>query len=247
MHFTSQTSLDGVSERHFTIDDIPGVLWSPAGAADRRPLVLLAHGGGQHKQAPGLVARARRYVTTLGFAVAAIDAPGHGDRPRTEADERLVVEIRARMAAGEPIGPRLADHNAALAARAVPEWQTTLDTLLTVVGPDSPVGFWGISLGSAIGVPLVAAEARITAAVLGLVGHPSLAAVAARVTVPVEFLLQWDDELVPREDGLALFDAFASGEKSLHANRGTHMAVPLFEVDSAGRFFARHLVGAAPA
>jgi dienelactone hydrolase len=247
MHFTAQTSLDGVSERLFTIGDIPGVLWSPAGAADRRPLVLLAHGGGQHKKAPGLVARARRYVATLGFAVAAIDAPGHGERPKTEAGEQLAMEIRARMAAGEPIGPRLADHNAALAARAVPEWQTTLDTLLTVVGPDSPVGFWGISLGSAIGVPLVAAEARITAAVLGLVGHPSLAAAAARVTVPVEFLLQWDDELVPREDGLALFDAFASAEKSLHANQGTHLAVPLFEVDSAGRFFARHLVGTPPA
>jgi hypothetical protein len=33
---------------------------------------------------------------------------------------------------------------------------------------------------------------------------------AARITVPVEFLLQWDDELIPRESGLALFDAFAS-------------------------------------
>jgi hypothetical protein len=242
MQFTSQTSLDGVSERLFTIDDIPGVLWSPPGPPDRRPLVLLAHGGGQHKKAPGMVARARRYVTTLGFAAAAIDAPGHGDRSRTAADERFTVEIRARIAAGEPVGPLVADHNAELAARAVPEWQTTLDKLLTVVGPDSPVGFWGVSLGSAIGVPLVAAEARITAAVLGLVGHPWLAAAAARITVPVEFLLQWDDELLPREGGLALFDAFASAEKTLHANRGAHVAVPMFEVDSAERFFARHLV-----
>jgi hypothetical protein len=104
------------------------------------------------------------------------------------------------------------------------------------------VGFWGVSLGSAIGVPFAAAEPRITAAVFGLAGHETLAETAARVTVPVEFLLQWDDELVPRDSGLALFDAFASREKTLHANPGRHTAVPAFEVDSSARFFARHLV-----
>src|SRR5262245_29797942 len=73
-----------------------------AGAAHaERPLVLLGHGGGQHKKAPGMVARARRYVTGSGFAAAAIDAPGHGDRPRTEQDERFTADIRARMARSE--------------------------------------------------------------------------------------------------------------------------------------------------
>lgn len=83
MRFTSLTTSNGVTERLFTLDDIPGVLWTPAGAVDRRALVLLGHGGGQHKKAPGLVARAHRFVTACGFAVAAIDAPGHGDRPAT--------------------------------------------------------------------------------------------------------------------------------------------------------------------
>ena len=83
MRFISETTSDGVSERPFNLGDIPGVLWSPAGAAGRS-LVLLGHGGGQHSKAPGVVARARRYVTVGGFAVATIDAPGHGDRPRTE-------------------------------------------------------------------------------------------------------------------------------------------------------------------
>jgi len=32
MRFTSETTSDGVSERLFTLGDIPGVLWSPAGA-----------------------------------------------------------------------------------------------------------------------------------------------------------------------------------------------------------------------
>lgn len=50
MQLSSSTITDGVSERHFTLGDIPGVLWTPV-AAVRSPLVLLAHGGGQHKQA----------------------------------------------------------------------------------------------------------------------------------------------------------------------------------------------------
>jgi hypothetical protein len=48
LHFTAQTSSDGVLERDFTLGDIPGVLWSPASGADRAPLVLMGHGGGTH-------------------------------------------------------------------------------------------------------------------------------------------------------------------------------------------------------
>ncbi|MGH3872043.1 MAG: hypothetical protein ACRDSR_11105 [Pseudonocardiaceae bacterium] len=87
-------------------------------------------------------------------------------------------------------------------------------------------------------------EPRIGAAVFGLAGHQTLAAAAAEVTVPVEFLLQWDDEIVPRDSGLALFDAFASREKTLHANPGQHINVPVFELESSERFFRRHLVAA---
>src|SRR5438034_5439111 len=245
LHFNAETISDGVSERLFTLGAIPGVLWSPAGAAgpahSRRPLVLLAHGGGQHKQAPNVLGRARRLVTACGFAAAAIDAPGSGERPRTEEDGRFVAEIRGRMAAGEPVGPQVARSNAAQAERAVPEWRATLDALQAQPGLDGPVGFWGVSMGSATGVPLAAAEPRITAAVFGLAGHETLAAAAARVTIPVQFLLQWDDELIPRESGLALFDAFASREKTLHANPGRHADMPMFEVESSLRFLGRHL------
>jgi hypothetical protein len=82
------------------------------------------------------------------------------------------------------------------------------------------VGYWGVSMGTTIGVPLAAAEPRIAAAVLGLMGGDALAEPAALVTVPVQFLVQWDDELVARETALALFDALGSAEKTLHANPG---------------------------
>ena len=98
-----------------------------------------------------------------------------------------------------------------------------------------------MSLGCGLGVPFVAAEPRVRAAVLGLGGALASAQAAARITVPVEFLVQWDDERVPRAASLALFDAFASAEKTLHANPGQHGDLPAFELDSALRFFARHL------
>lgn len=81
------------------------------------------------------MARAHRYVTACGFAVAAIDAPGHGDRPRTEQGKRFAAAIRERVAAGEPIGPQVLRHNATLAAQAVPEWQATLDALQEIGTP----------------------------------------------------------------------------------------------------------------
>ena len=241
MHFTSETTADGVSEQLFVLGGVPGALWVPARATGARPLVLLGHGGGQHKQSPGLVARARRYVTGCGFAAAAIDAPGHGDRPRTEQDQRHVADLRQRMAAGEPVAQQVVRDNAARSALAVPEWRAALDALQDAGQASGPVGYWGLSLGSAIGMPLVAAEPRISAAVFGLAGHERLGEVAARITIPVEFLLQWDDELIPRDSGLALFDALASGEKTLHANPGGHLAVPRFEAGSSERFFLRHL------
>lgn len=246
-HFTAETSSDGVMERDFTVGGVPGVLWSPASGSGRAPLVLMGHGGGTHKKAPAMSGRARLLVTGCGFHVAVIDAPGHGDRPRTAHDEQEIAELYRARAAGEPEGPIVVRYNAHLAERAVPEWRATLDALqeLPEIGSEGPVGYLGLNMGTAIGVPLTAIDPRITAAVFGQFWHDSLTEAAKRITIPVEFTLQWDDEHIPRSSGLALFDAFASKEKTLHANAGRHKELPRFEADSAVRFFARHLGGAA--
>ncbi|MCL6736216.1 dienelactone hydrolase family protein [Streptomyces neyagawaensis] len=242
MRFNSETSFDGVREHLFTLDEIPGVLWTPDGAVGPRPLIVMGHGGGQHKKAPGVVARALRFVTECGFAVVAVDVPGHGDRPKDENYDRIVTENQARAAAGEELAPLIAGFQALVARRTVPEWRAVLDAVqeLPFVGAE-PVGYWGVSLGCGLGVPFVAAEPRVRAAVLGLGGALASAETARRITVPVEFLVQWDDERVPREQGLALFDALGSAEKTLHANPGGHGEIPRFELDSTVRFFARHL------
>jgi dienelactone hydrolase len=242
MRFTSQTSSCGVSEQLFDLGEIPGVLWTPDGAAGPRPLILMGHGGGQHKQAPGIVARARRFAAECGFAVAAVDVPGHGGRPGTEEHDRIIAEIRTRAQAGAELTPLLAGFHTLLAGQTVPEWRAVLDAVqqLGHVGA-GPVGYWGMSMGCGLGVPFIAAEPRIRAAVLGLNGAETSAGAAAQITVPVEFLVQWDDESVPRAASLALFDVFASAEKTLHANPGKHGDLPAFETDSTLRFFARHL------
>lgn len=241
MRFSSQTSSDGVTEQFFTLDEIPGVLWTPEDACDARPLILLGHGGGQHKRAPGTVSRARRYATE-GFAVVAIDAPNHGDRPKDAEFGRIAAEMRAGMAAGGNPGALVAGMHSYLAPQTVAEWQAVLTAVqrLDQVGV-GPVGYCGMSMGCGLGIPLIAAEPRIGAAVLGLLGVHGLAEDAGRITVPVQFLVQWDDQVVPRDQSLALFGALASDEKTLHANPGKHGDVPSFEVDSSLQFFARHL------
>jgi dienelactone hydrolase len=236
---------ENVSEQSFELEvageTIPGVLWSPADASGSRPLVLMGHGGSEDRMA--VAARAHDYVTHLGFAVAAIDAPDHGDRAESEAAARFTADISKKLAEGRSIDSELAAETTRRSVQAVPEWQAALDLLqkLDFVG-DGPVGFWGVSMGTALGIPIVAAEPRITAAVFGLAGlrpgESALAEAAARVTVPVQFVMRWDDTFVPRESALALFDAFGARQKTLHASPGE---TPRFELASEESFFERHL------
>src|ERR1700759_515275 len=100
MRFSSVQRLDdGVLEREFILGEIPGVLWTPGSAPV--PLILSGHNGGLDKRDPRLGGRARHYGAEYGFAVAAIDAPGHGDRPRSAVDEQARADLRRAMAGGE--------------------------------------------------------------------------------------------------------------------------------------------------
>jgi pimeloyl-ACP methyl ester carboxylesterase len=239
MRFTSERRLDdGVLEREFTLGEVPGVLWTPGSAP--APLILAGHNGGLHKREPRLVARARHSAARYGYAVAAIDHPGHGDRPRSAADEQARADLRRAMAAGEPVDEIFESFIAPLVEQAVPEWRATLDALLSLPGIGGPVGYSGMT---AVGIRLAVTEPRIAAAGFFAGGFVPRAQreEAGQVTVPLRFLLQWDDEGNDRQAALDLFDAFGSKEKTLHANTGGHAGTPWFEVDDGDRFFARHL------
>ncbi len=234
----SQTNKD-VTERDFTVSrngrNVPGVLWSPERAEAPTPLVLIGHGGSGHKREAHLISLARRFVRHNGIAAVTIDGPAHGDRKPEGADNESVAERRRRF-----IGSRVTDEM-------VEDWKATLDALqkLPEIGIGR-VGFWGLSMGTMFGLPLVAAEPRIEVAVLGLMGTAigtgsRLRADAAKVRCPVLFLQQWDDELIPRESAAELFGALATEDKRLHANPGLHSAIPREEFLNTQTFLARHL------
>lgn len=246
MQFTSETTEQGVTERSFDLfvegERVPGILWVPEGARGPRPLLLLCHGGMQHKRVETLLAKARSFVRHHGYACLSIDNPGHGER----ASEAELAQARALRGASSlpPIDPERMKQLAARVARAVGEWRAALDAArkLPEVG-EGPVGWWGLSMGTAIGVPFVAGEPRVRAAVLGLAGvrNEEFAALARKITVPVMVMCQWDDEVAPRDSVFALFEALGSQEKTLHANPGRHVQVPLYERQAWEEFFTRHL------
>ncbi len=240
MRFTSEQRLDdGVVEREFSLGEIPGILWTPGSAS--APLILLGHPGGLDKMYPRLAGRARHSAVEYGFAAATIELPGSGDRPRSAAAEQARADLRRAMEAGEPIDEIVERLILPLVERAVPEWQATLDALLSLPEIGGPVGYAGGVI--AIGIRLAVVEPRIAAALLfaGSFVPRALFEEARQVTIPLQVLLQWDDEWNDRQTALDLFDAFGAEEKTLHANMGGHTGVPQFEGDEGNRFFARHL------
>ncbi|MEU7897963.1 alpha/beta hydrolase [Nonomuraea sp. NPDC049152] len=243
MRFTSEQRLDdGVVEREFTLGEIPGILWTPSSASAPVPLILLGHPPlGLRKMYPRLVARARRAAAD-GFAAATIELPGSGDRPRLAGAEQAGADLRRAMEAGEPVGDEIIDALILpLVDKAVPEWQATLDALLSLPEIGGPVGYSGGVIS--IGIRLAVVEPRIVAAgfFAGSFVPRTMFEEARQVTIPLHVLLQWDDEGNDRQAALDLFDAFGSKEKTLHANMGGHTGVPQFAGEDAAGFFARHL------
>jgi dienelactone hydrolase len=238
MQFIAEQRLDdGVLEREFILGETPGTLWTPGSAP--APLILMAHNNGLPRTQPRLVARAR-HCAAHGYAVATIDTPGCGDRHRSAADEQARADLRRAMQAGEPVDEIFESFVGPLVKNAVPEWRTTLDALLSLPEIGGPVGYSG---WTAVGIRLAVAEPRIAAAGFFAGGYVPRAQreEARQLSIPLLFLLQWDDEGNPRQRALDLFDAFGSKEKTLHANLGGHTGTPWFEVDDGNRFFDRHL------
>jgi dienelactone hydrolase len=245
VHWPGTTVVDkGVRERRFDVEragrTIPGLLWTPADGESPRPLVLVGHGGSGSKREDYVVALARRLVRRRQLAVAAIDGPVHGDRRKNRASAPDVPLLDFAQAWSGDDG---------LTDAMVADWRTTLDELqkLPDVG-DGRTAWWGLSMGTILGLPFVAAEPRINAAVLGLMGltgptRTRIASDAPKVKCPVLFLMQWHDELFGRDTALALFDALGSLDKRLHANVGLHGEVPPEEFEQTEQFLSRHLLG----
>lgn len=228
--------------------EVPGAWWLPSGRTEVTGTVCIGHGGFQHKRADNVEALARQLVTELGVGVVALDAPEHGDRvtdPDTHAAQLAALSSRDPDRRATVIGER---GRAVMAERArthVSEWRALLDRLEDE-GPTGPIGWWGVSMGTTHGIPLIGRDERIVAAVLGLNAlrpdDDAWRRAAAAVTIPVLYLMQWSDELMTRDEGFALWDALGSKVKTLHLNPGGHVAVPRAERDAAVAFYRRWLL-----
>lgn len=233
------TSEAGISVRQWTVQSgertVPGVLWTRADQVGRRPLVLLGHGGSQHKTAPNLNAAVRLYVLAHGYAVAAIDGPIHGARRASPLGGLEMQQEFLRM---------WSEDNRVDAM--IQDWRTSIDALASLEQIDaSAIGWQGVSMGTAYGLPLAAAEPRLRCAVLGMWGtsYPNserLADEAAKVRCPVLFLQKWNDQLFTRESQIALFDKLGSERKWLKVSMGPH-AFDDEQLQDAGAFIVQHL------
>ena len=211
---------------------VTGTLW-PAASAGPAPLVLHGHGAsGDRHQAP-ICHLAGRLADEAGCHSLAIDGPVHGRRRIGPGGrEALREEMQRRTFVDDMVA----------------DWQGALVAARDAVAV-TEIAYFGLSMGSMFGIPLLARLPEAKAAVLGLLGTTKagrpfaerVLADARRIACPVLFLMQLEDELFPRDGCLELFDALASTNKRLHANPGLHPEVPAEEVGHAFDFLSARL------
>ena len=224
----------GRSVREFSINragvarPVTGAVWSPSDPGDEAPLVLFGHGASGDRYQSPICHLAHRFVDEIGCHALAIDGPVHGMRQ---------VGPGGRTAFRDEI------ERAGFMDAMVADWHAALDATRARVSTGD-IAYFGLSMGSIFGIPLVATLPDTKAAVLGLLGTTNaggpfasrVLADAARIRCPVLFLMQLEDELFPRDGYLAVFDALASDDKRIHANPGLHPEVPAEEISASFRF-----------
>lgn len=170
----TSTDGDGVIVRRVVVDGpyepVPGRLTVPAATSEPDTLLLLGHGGGGTKDDGRIGALATRFTVALGAATLALDGPVHGERQPTHADraERFRMTRRALV---DPTMPQ----------RFAEEHRAGVDQCRDIGIGTGPLLYAGFSMGTLLGVPIVAHLGDVTAAVFGIGGVPAPGGVAQLV------------------------------------------------------------------
>lgn len=214
---------------------IPTVYWEPSGIP--RGVVLACHGGSGHKESNAIILIAQACLP-LGLTVLAIDGPVHGERRADGNFDPAAARLSFREAWRGGVGH----------ITMAEDMRMALNELQKQSGyGDLPVGYVGVSMGTAYGLPLLAHESRIQAAAIGLWGttYPAsehLAGYASQVRCSVWFTQQWNDEFFDREGTFSLFDALGTEDKRLVAYPGPHKELEGSRLTDAVDFLAKRLI-----
>jgi len=217
--------------------NIPVALWLPTEGSRPFPLVLVGHGGSGHKTSDLVLDTVEKLVDPLKIAVLAIDGPVHGAR-RGDSKDGVAArqEFRDLWSRGGEIDAMVED------------WKAALDEVCSRPEIDPKrIAWYGISMGTAYGLPLVAADVRIRAAVLGMWGtcrKPSerLEKDALNVQIPVLFQTKSEDEIFTMEGQSALFNLLKSSRKRIVSYPGGHTDPKGKQLEETIEFLQKYLV-----
>jgi len=231
---------DFIIEKNGVDRPISGAMWIPDSKSETASIVLCGHGAsGDRYQAP--IPYLSTQLCNLGNTIIlSIDGPVHG--------LRLVAPGGREAFFKEMQKPNFIDHM-------VRDWIIAYEAILQECDLKSDrLGYFGLSMGTMFGIPLLASKLKFNAAVIGLCGSSGAASSigtrlltdANQITHPTFFIMQLEDELFDREGYLALFDAITAKDKRLHANPGLHPEVPAEEIDFSINFLHQHLTKNSP-
>jgi cephalosporin-C deacetylase-like acetyl esterase len=229
-HFETTDFFTQVGDRQ-----VPASIWWPKASNTPSPVILVGHGGSGHKRSQ-LVLDLVQALIPHQMAVVAIDGPVHGARRATFSDGPVVrQEFRDLWATGQSVDPMIAD------------WQSCIDHICQMPHINAQqIAWYGISMGTAYGIPLLAIDARIKAAALGMWGtcrEPALRLKmdATKIEIPVLFQQKEQDEIFTHEGQLDLYRCIKSQDKIYRSYPGGHTDPKDEQLNDIVQFLAQHL------
>ena len=194
---------------------VPGLLQIP----DKKgpfPLVFVQHPGLASKDEMYISGTAKKWAEQYGWACAALDAPGHGERALENALDVLRDTEKASL----------------MSKQFAKEITATIDTLANSFPINmNAIGYWGFSLGALLGVQACALDKRFRASVLAAAGTGPLTGqltddvLKGLQETAILMLAKTEDEVIPRDSTESLFADIKCRRKELRWLPGGHFMI----------------------